>query len=93
MKVGKIYRNNLGTYVIVAEIKIFNGKTKFITENFGGHLLKTNKLKVGELSADNALERIMDLCGLNYESKFVIRSQIDTFTNLTRHIHQSNKEE
>ena len=84
MKINSIFKNQWEVYEIVSGFKKTGKRKKILTQKFGEYLLDHTVLNLENMSASRALERIMDICGINEDDKFKIRSQINLFTKLTK---------
>ncbi len=77
MKVGTIFKNNLGSYEVVVGFDVKGNRKKLITKKFGEWILNKTKLNLENMSASQGLERIMDICGIDQDDKFRIRALIN----------------
>ena len=84
MKVGTVFKNHLGSYDVVAGFEKKGNRKKMATQRFGDYVLKHNMVTLEHMSASQALERIMDICGIDQADKFHIRSKFNLFARPTK---------
>lgn len=80
MRVGYIFKDQFGTYKIVVGLEQKGNKKKMITKSVGEYILKHTMINLEHMSASQALERIMDICGIDQDDKFIIRSRFHSYS-------------
>ena len=84
MKIGTVFKNQWGSYEVIAGLGEKGKRKKMITQRFGEYILKHTQLNLERMSASQALERIMDICGIDQDDKFQIRSKFNLFAKPTK---------
>ena len=84
MKIGAIFRDNFRLYKIVAAFEQKGKKKKIVTKPLGEHILKHTMINLEHISASEALERIMDICGIEQDDKFQIRISFNSYAQPKR---------
>ncbi len=80
MKIGSIYKDQFGLYKVVAGFEKKGKRNKMKTMSLGEYTLKKTKVNLELMSASQALERIMDICGLDQDDKFQVRAKFNSGT-------------
>ncbi len=84
MRIGSVFKNQWGSYDIVAGFEKKGNRNKMIVKKLGEHILKHTMINLEHMSASQALERIMDICGIDQDDKFQIRSKFNSAAKPTK---------
>ncbi len=84
LKVGTVFKNQWGSYDVVAGFEKKGNRKKMLVKRFGEYILKHTPVTLECMSASQALERIMDICGIDQDDKFQIRSKFNSATKPTK---------
>ncbi len=84
MEIGSVFKNNIGTYDVVVGFEKKGNRSKIKKQRFGEYALKKTLVNLNNMSASQALERIMDICGIDQDGKFQIRAKFNLFSRPTR---------
>jgi len=84
LKIGSVFKNQWGSYDIVDGFEQKGKRKKLITKKLGEYILKHTMINLEHISASQALERVMDICGIDQDDKFQIRSKFNSFAKPTK---------
>ncbi|MEE9525061.1 MAG: hypothetical protein V3V78_00460 [Candidatus Woesearchaeota archaeon] len=84
MKIGSVFKNQWGLYEVVAGFEKKGNRKKMLVKRLGEYILKGTPVTLERMSASQALERIMDICGINQDDKFQIRANFNSATKPTK---------